>query len=213
MTSKRILFGASGGCACSDEIKARPCASPRPTADDEMAKRAVRMLDWYALVPHGVVRDKVAQGHPRLTWEVGLNDQKQAATDRLHVPEDMARVTPAIEIPRSSCGRSGLADRGYPAPGGAGHSGSDIGPSSTPHSEPQRRHAKLGRFQTGGSCRLISCGCQAVDRPDFRCDLNRHSIVVRMTDQPGRSAVPHDACLGRPVRKFGLLIQSNAWPL
>jgi osmotically-inducible protein OsmY len=66
--------------AIVQQIEVRPPYT-NTTSDDEIAKRAVRMLDWDVVIPKGSVKVKVHNGWISLMGEVSWQYQKQAAEE------------------------------------------------------------------------------------------------------------------------------------
>jgi len=71
---RRVL----GVKAIAQEIEVRLPSQPK-TADDEVAHRAVQILDWDTSVPQGAVSAKVEKGWVTLTGEVDWQFQRAAA--------------------------------------------------------------------------------------------------------------------------------------
>lgn len=66
--------------ALAEELEVR-CPNNKKTADDEIAKRAFKILEWYDLIPANAVQVTVQHGVVFLSGEVIWQYQKKAAED------------------------------------------------------------------------------------------------------------------------------------
>ena len=79
--AERAVRRVKGVKAVAQELEVR-LASEAKTADDEIAARAVKILNWDALVPHGRIAVKVERGIVTLGGQVDWHHQRaEAETD------------------------------------------------------------------------------------------------------------------------------------
>jgi osmotically-inducible protein OsmY len=83
--AERAARRVKGVKAVAQELEVR-LASDKKTSDDEIAARAVRMLNWDVLIPHDRIEVVVEHGTVTLTGEVEWNYQ------RLEAEEDVMRL-------------------------------------------------------------------------------------------------------------------------
>lgn len=83
LAAEKATRRVKGVRAIADELKVR-FAGDRKTGDDEIARRAVNILRWSALVPEGSVMVKVQDGWLGLSGEVNWNHQRRAIESLLH---------------------------------------------------------------------------------------------------------------------------------
>ena len=86
LAAERATRQVKGVRAIAQEIEVR-YSSDKKTADDEIAKRALDIIDWDATVPDRAVQVKVERGWVTLTGEVEWQYQRKAAE------EDVCRLT------------------------------------------------------------------------------------------------------------------------
>jgi osmotically-inducible protein OsmY len=72
--------------AIAEEIEVR-CPSDKKTSDDEIAKRAIDILNWDTMVPNDSIQVMVRNGWVTLTGSVDWNYQKK------HAEEDVRELT------------------------------------------------------------------------------------------------------------------------
>jgi osmotically-inducible protein OsmY len=88
--------------AIAQEIEVR-YPGEKKTADDEIAKRALNILKWDAVIPGDAVRVTVQKGWVLLTGEVDWQFQKKAAEDAIRKLSGVTGVSNSIVIkPRVS---------------------------------------------------------------------------------------------------------------
>lgn len=87
----------SGVQAIADEIQVR-YASDKKTADDEIAKRAVDILDWDTMVPGGSIQVTVRDGWVTLSGSVDWFYQKKTAEEDVRKLSGVHGVINNIEI-------------------------------------------------------------------------------------------------------------------
>jgi osmotically-inducible protein OsmY len=76
---------------------------PKETDDDDIARRAVRMLDWNVSVPKDSVQVRVLKGWVTLRGEVEWQYQKNAAYDAVRALGGVVGVSNMVELaPRLS---------------------------------------------------------------------------------------------------------------
>jgi osmotically-inducible protein OsmY len=88
--------------AIAQEIEVR-YPGEKKTADDEIAKRALNVLKWDAVIPKDMVKVTVQKGWVLLTGEVDWQFQKKAAEDAIRKLSGVTGVSNSIVIkPRVS---------------------------------------------------------------------------------------------------------------
>lgn len=87
----------SGVRAIAQEIIVEFGASPMPT-DEEIAKRAVNVLDWDVSIPKGQVQAKVQKGVVTLTGKVNWRFQAEQARNRISSLPGVRAVSNLIKI-------------------------------------------------------------------------------------------------------------------
>ena len=83
--------------AIADEIEVR-YASDKKTADDEIAKRAIDILDWDTMVPSGSIQVRIRDGLVTLSGSVDWYYQKKAAEEDVRKLSGVRGVVNDIEI-------------------------------------------------------------------------------------------------------------------
>jgi osmotically-inducible protein OsmY len=83
--------------AIAEEIEVRYPSGKR-TSDDEIAKRAIDILDWDAMVPSGSIQVMVRDGWVTLTGSVDWHYQKRQAEEDIRKLSGVRGVTDTIEI-------------------------------------------------------------------------------------------------------------------
>ncbi len=74
-----------------------------PPRDEDLAQRAVQMLDWSSTVPKGTVQVKVQDGWVTLTGKVGWQYQKEEAYRAIRRLAGVAGIVNSIEVtPKAS---------------------------------------------------------------------------------------------------------------
>ena len=81
--------------AVADEIEVR---CPGATSDEEIARRALNILKWYAMVPEEAVQVTVEKGWVTLTGEVVWQYQRNAAEDAVRKLFGVVGLTNSISI-------------------------------------------------------------------------------------------------------------------
>jgi osmotically-inducible protein OsmY len=77
---ERAVRRIKGVAAIAEQIDVR-YPSDKKTADDEIARRAVHILEWYGVLPTEAVRVTVQKGWLTLNGQVNWQYQKRAAED------------------------------------------------------------------------------------------------------------------------------------
>jgi osmotically-inducible protein OsmY len=95
--AERAVWDVRGVRAVADEIEVR-YPGEKKTADDEIAKRAISILNWYALTPPGSVKVTVQRGCVVLTGEVDWQYQKRAAEDAVRKLSGVMAVVNNIKL-------------------------------------------------------------------------------------------------------------------
>lgn len=83
--------------AVAEEIEVRYPGDKR-TADDEIARRAVHILEWYGVLPKEAIRVTVQKGWLTLDGQVNWQYQKKAAEDAVHKLSGLVGITNNIAI-------------------------------------------------------------------------------------------------------------------
>ena len=81
----------------AQEVVVRP-AGTNLTADDEIAKQALHMLNWHVLVPSDAVQVKVEHGRLTLSGNVEWHYQRNAAADAVKNLFGVSGVTNSIRV-------------------------------------------------------------------------------------------------------------------
>lgn len=97
LMAERAVWRVKGVKAIALEIEVR-LPSDKKVNDDEIAKRAVDILGWSALVPRETVRVKVADGWITLTGHVDWNYQRAAAESEVRKLTGVVGVTNGIAL-------------------------------------------------------------------------------------------------------------------
>jgi osmotically-inducible protein OsmY len=99
---ERVVRRVRGVKAIAQEIEVRPIGAHR-TADDEIAKRALNVITWNAVIPDGLVQVKVEKGWVTLGGKVDWRYQRNAVEDAVRDLHGVIGVSNQIEItPRVS---------------------------------------------------------------------------------------------------------------
>lgn len=96
-TAETTVRRVKGVRAIAEEIEVRP-AGTHLTADDEIAKRAIRSLDWNSSVPDEAVQVKVEKGWLTLTGKVRWHFQRSAAESAVQALAGVRGISNLIEI-------------------------------------------------------------------------------------------------------------------
>jgi len=80
LAAERAVRKIKGVRAIAQEIEVR-YPSDKKTADDEIAKRALSVLAWHAMIPQDTVKVTVQKGWVTLAGEVNWQYQKKSAED------------------------------------------------------------------------------------------------------------------------------------
>ena len=81
LTAETVVKRIKGVRAVVQEIEVRPGGVD---SDEDIAQRAVQMLDWNVIVPRGAVKVRVAKGLVTLSGQVDWEHQRRAAEDVVH---------------------------------------------------------------------------------------------------------------------------------
>lgn len=92
-----VVRWVKGVKGIAQEIEVRPLGSHQ-TADDEIARRALNMIDWNTVVPEGAVQVKVQNGWVTLTGKVEWNYQKVAASEAVKGLAGVSGLLNEIEV-------------------------------------------------------------------------------------------------------------------
>jgi osmotically-inducible protein OsmY len=95
--AENLVKQVRGVRAVAQEIEIRPRFTGT-WADDEIAKRAVSILDWDVTVPHEALKVKVQNGFVTLSGEVDWNYQKTAAEDAVRKLGGVVGIANLIQI-------------------------------------------------------------------------------------------------------------------
>jgi osmotically-inducible protein OsmY len=100
--AERVVRRVKGVRGIAAEIEVR-LFGPKETDDDDIARRAVRMLDWNVSVPKDSVQVRVLKGWVTLRGEVEWQYQKNAAYDAVRALGGVVGVSNLVELaPRLS---------------------------------------------------------------------------------------------------------------
>ncbi len=97
LAAEKAARRVRGVRAIADQIKVR-FDEDKKTADDEIARRAVNILHWSAVVPEGAVMVKVQDGWIGLSGEVNWNYQRTAVEALLHRLSGIKGIVNGITI-------------------------------------------------------------------------------------------------------------------
>lgn len=97
LKAEQVVKRVKGVRAIAEEIEVRPVHS-HTHADDEIAKRALNMLNWDVMVPAEDVQVKVQQGWVTLSGAVDWQYQRTAAEDDVRKLSGVLGVTNLITI-------------------------------------------------------------------------------------------------------------------
>jgi osmotically-inducible protein OsmY len=97
LTAEKIVKHVRGVRAVAQDIEVRPKFT-KTWADDEIAKRALNIIDWDVTVPNDAIQVKVQNGFLTLTGEVEWNYQKTAAEDAVRKLGGVVGVSNLIAV-------------------------------------------------------------------------------------------------------------------
>ena len=97
LATERAARKVKGVRAIAQEIEVR-YPSDKKTADDEIAKRALSILKWYATIPRDPVKVTVQKGWVTLTGEVNWYFEKRNAEDAVRKLSGVIGVTNNISL-------------------------------------------------------------------------------------------------------------------
>ena len=97
LTAEHAVWGVDGVRAVADEIEVR-YPGEKQTADDEIGKRALSILKWYAVTPPGAVKVTVQKGCIVLAGEVDWQYQRRAAEDAVRKLSGVTAVVNNIKL-------------------------------------------------------------------------------------------------------------------
>lgn len=92
-----VVRRVKGVKGIAQEIEVRPFGTNQ-TADDEIAKRAIKKIAWNASIPDSAVQVKVQKGWVTLSGKVEWQYQRAAAADAVRDLAGVVGVTNQIEI-------------------------------------------------------------------------------------------------------------------
>jgi len=95
--AERVVRRVKGVRGIAAEIEVR-IFGPKETDDDDIARRAVKMLDWNVSVPKDSVQVRVLNGWVTLRGEVEWQYQKNAAYDAVHGLGGVVGVSNLVEL-------------------------------------------------------------------------------------------------------------------
>jgi osmotically-inducible protein OsmY len=96
-TAEEVVSRLKGVKAIAQDIEVR-LPSDKKLGDDEIAERALQILDWDDSVPASQIKFKVERGWLTLSGEVNWQFQKQAADAAVHRLSGVAGVTNLITV-------------------------------------------------------------------------------------------------------------------
>ncbi len=97
LAAEKAVRRIKGVRAIAQEIEVR-YAFEKKTADDQIAKRCLDILDWGTLIPQGKIQLTVHDGYVTMAGEVGWWYQRKAAEDSIRKLSGVAGVTNNISI-------------------------------------------------------------------------------------------------------------------
>lgn len=97
LSAERATRQVKGVRAIAQEIEVR-YPTDKKTADDEIAKRALNVLKWHAMIPQDAVKVTVQKGWVTLTGEVNWQYQRKAAEDAIWKLSGVTGVTDSISL-------------------------------------------------------------------------------------------------------------------
>ena len=97
LAAERATRQVKGVRAIAQEIEVR-YPTDKKTADDEIAKRALNVLKWHAMIPQDAVKVTVQKGWVTLTGEVNWQYQRKAAEDAIWKLSGVTGVTDSISL-------------------------------------------------------------------------------------------------------------------
>ncbi|KRB58334.1 ornithine aminotransferase [Rhizobium sp. Root708] len=95
--AERVVRRVKGVRGIAAEIEVR-IFGPKETDDDDIARRAVKMLDWNVSVPKDSVQVRVLKGWVTLRGEVEWQYQKNAACDAVRDLAGVVGVSNLVEL-------------------------------------------------------------------------------------------------------------------
>lgn len=102
VAAERAVKRVKGFRGLAQDLEVRP-ADGTGEADDEVAARALRTLDWNVSVPKDSVQVRVDEGHVILVGEVDYQYQRNVAAECLHGLRGVRKVTNHITVkPRAT---------------------------------------------------------------------------------------------------------------
>lgn len=102
VTAEDVVRRVKGVKGIAQEIEIRLPGGNR-TADDEIAKRALNLIQWNTVVPDDAVQVKVQKGWVTLTGNVEWQYQKSAAANAVRELAGVSGISNMIEVkPRAS---------------------------------------------------------------------------------------------------------------
>ena len=97
MAAERAVRWVKGVRAIAKEIDVR-YPEDKKTADDEIAKRAVNILQWYAMISAGALGVTVERGLVTLSGELGWNYQRKQAEEAVRKLSGVVGVVNKISL-------------------------------------------------------------------------------------------------------------------
>ena len=97
IAAEQAVRRVEGVRAIAQEIAVR-YPNDKKTSDDEIAKRALNILGWYAMIPQDTVKVTVQKGLVILTGEVIWQYQRKAAEDAIHKLSGVTGVINRISL-------------------------------------------------------------------------------------------------------------------
>jgi len=97
LAAERAVRRIKGVRAIAQEIEVR-YPSDKKTADDEIAKRALSVIEWHAMIPRDAVKVTVQKGWVTLAGEVNWQYQKKSAEDAVRKLSGVTGVINSISL-------------------------------------------------------------------------------------------------------------------
>ncbi|CAN7637059.1 BON domain-containing protein [Neorhizobium sp. LjRoot104] len=92
-----IVRRVKGVRGIAEEIEVRPFGA-NPTADDEIAKRAINTINWNTVIPRDAVTVQVQKGWVTLKGKVEWQYQKEAAAEAVRALTGVMGVSNQLEV-------------------------------------------------------------------------------------------------------------------
>jgi len=109
LAAERAVQGMMGVRGVAEEIAVR-YPNDKKSGDDQIAERALSIINWGAQLPADAVKVKVEKGLVTLTGEVDRRDQRMAAEAAVHHLSGIAGVINDIRVTQNGVSRDICAE-------------------------------------------------------------------------------------------------------